>query len=323
MKYLLILLLLSLLYENILCYLNNNINIRNRYSFNNKNVKNNIIKLYDETSAVVNNIIDLPVTLLPISVLITSFGLFKFIVYSRMQFVTASMIGGIPPKSSICEIDAIDGKNIFYLSKECDYTAIMPIKEIDPKKIKDKLAINEQLILESIGKANIGGLKLSGKIRQKTQDIATKTIDTVISVGALSRSNNAYETLMEINRILRPGGLFVFVEPANTNNGETIKTIESIFPKEIISIESAGTKIEKAKAKEAKKSKNNKKIPKNDLETFSNIDDENKVEEVEVNTINQNDNNDVNTKPIVRPGLTYELLQNVIDPYVTGIGIKP
>jgi len=282
------------------------------------------MKLYD-TSSISDQLIDLPVTILPLSLLITSFGLFKFIVYSRMQFVTASMIGGIPPRSNIVEIDAKDGKNVFYLSKECDYTAVMPIIETDPKKIKDKSSINEQLILESIGKANVGGLKLSGKLRQKTQDISSKTCDVVISVGALSRSSNSYETLMEVNRILRPGGLFVFVEPASSSNGETIKTIESIFPKEIISTDSAGAKLEKAKAKDIKKDKSKKKSKKsknNDVETFA-IDDDDANDDDDINSNDNNKDDEVISKPIVRPGLTYEVLQNIIDPYITGIGIKP
>ena len=318
MRIVLYLLILSMLYDNVSCYINN---------FNKKmintNTNKNVMKLYD-TSSISDQLIDLPVTILPLSLLITSFGLFKFIVYSRMQFVTASMIGGIPPRSSIVEIDAKDGKNIFYLSKECDYTAVMPITETDLKKIKDKSSINEQLILESIGKANVGGLKLSGKLRQKTQDISSKTCDVVISVGALSRSSNSYETLMEVNRILRPGGLFVFVEPASNSNGETIKTIESIFPKEIISTDSAGAKLEKAKAKDIKKDKSKKKSKKsknNDVETFAIDDDANDDDDINSNDNNKDD--EVISKPIVRPGLTYEVLQNIIDPYITGIGIKP
>ena len=319
MRIVLYLLILSMLYDNVSCY----INTFNRKMINtntNTNTNKNIVKLYD--TSITDQLIDLPVTILPLSLLITSFGLFKFIVYSRMQFVTASMIGGIPPRSNIVEIDAKDGKNVFYLSKECDYTAVMPIAETDPKKIKDKSSINEQLILESIGKANVGGLKLSGKLRQKTQDISSKTCDVVISVGALSRSSNSYETLMEVNRILRPGGLFVFVEPAI---GETIKTIESIFPKEIISTDSAGAKLEKAKAKDIKKDKSKKKSKKsknNDVETFA-IDDDANDDDDDINSNDNNKDDEVISKPIVRPGLTYEVLQNIIDPYITGIGIKP
>ena len=87
------------------------------------------------------------------------FGLVKVISYWRMQYVQASTISGIPQGSKVVEFDAKDGKNIFYLSNNCEYTAIMPIPsgESDQKKIKDKVAINDRLILDSIINANTNG----------------------------------------------------------------------------------------------------------------------------------------------------------------------
>ena len=87
------------------------------------------------------------------------FGLAKVISYWRMQYLQASTISGIPQGSNVVEFDAKDGKNIFYLSNNCEYTAIMPIPsgESDQKKIKDKVAINDRLILDSIINANTNG----------------------------------------------------------------------------------------------------------------------------------------------------------------------
>ena len=82
-----------------------------------------------------------------------SFLAFKFGVYWRMQFVTAGMVGGIPKQSTVVELEAVDGKNIFYLPKDTQYTAVMSPGD-DPAKIKEKARINEQLILECIGKSN-------------------------------------------------------------------------------------------------------------------------------------------------------------------------
>jgi hypothetical protein len=79
----------------------------------------------------------------------------KLIGYARVQYTTASMVGVIPKNSKVVEIDAVDGKNIFYLPKGVEYTAIMNPGEDDPKKVKEKSRINEQLILECIGKANM------------------------------------------------------------------------------------------------------------------------------------------------------------------------
>lgn len=74
---------------------------------------------------------------------------------------------GIPKSSKVIEIDAKDGKNVFYLPKDSDYTAVMSSGggNDDKKKRQEKERLNEQLILESIGKANRDGLGLSGKVR--------------------------------------------------------------------------------------------------------------------------------------------------------------
>jgi hypothetical protein len=65
-------------------------------------------------------------------------------------------LGGIPANSKIVEVDAVDGKNIFYLPKDSDFTAIMKITDNtqDLNKKIEKIKFNEQMILESIGKAN-------------------------------------------------------------------------------------------------------------------------------------------------------------------------
>lgn len=158
----------------------------------------------------------------------SAFLLFKTFVYWRMQFVSASMVSGIPKGSSVVEIDAQDGKNVFYLPQKVDYTAVMSTGGSgDAKKEKEKSAINNQLILESIGKANRGGLGLSGKVRSRTQDVPSKTADCVLSVGAISRAGDSrVELVNEAFRILKPGGLLVFVEP--DGGGRTLSAIQSV-----------------------------------------------------------------------------------------------
>ena len=129
------------------------------------------------------------------------------------------------------EIDAKDGKNVFYLPKGTDYTAVMELPdETDEKKRIEKGKINEQLILESVGKANREGLQLQGKIRSKTQQIDPKSVDCVISAGAMSRSAKPVEDVVnEAFRMLRPGGLFVFIEPDGGQNGGRSQVISNVL----------------------------------------------------------------------------------------------
>ena len=74
----------------------------------------------------------------------------------NLQVKTANIIGGIPKGFKVVELDVTDGKNVFYMPNNIDYTAVMPssLKENDIKKKNNKFSANEQLILECIGKVN-------------------------------------------------------------------------------------------------------------------------------------------------------------------------
>jgi hypothetical protein len=92
---------------------------------------------------------------IPAAIGVASLGVIgtKVLGYWKSQFAVAELIGGIPPNCQVVELDAQDGKNVFYLPKGSEYTAIMKA-DSDPKKMKEKANMNEQLILECIGKAN-------------------------------------------------------------------------------------------------------------------------------------------------------------------------
>lgn len=270
-----------------------------------------------------------------------------------MEFVSASMVSGIPPGSKVVELDAKDGKNIFYLSKDIDYTAVMS-SGTDPSKAKEKEAMNYQLVLESIGKANRGGLKLQGKLRGRTQDIPSKTVDVVLSTGAISRSNSgAVELVNEAFRMLRPGGLFVFCEP---DGGQSIiSSVMKVFPETISSsTASAGDKGRKAASKKSaaeemdntktksKDKKGGKSARNNDNVTqfaatevapttttlAAVVDQQQDGDESESQSQSPAESAEAvqqaqKQEPTSRPGISYERIANFIDPYVTGIAVRP
>lgn len=68
--------------------------------------------------------------------------------YVKQQYAIAEVVGGIPRASVVAELDAQDGKNIFYLPRDTDYIAVMN-PGADLVKAKEKSRVNEQLILVS------------------------------------------------------------------------------------------------------------------------------------------------------------------------------
>ena len=112
----------------------------------------------------------------------------KLGIYWRMQYEIAQILGNIPKNYKIVEFDAQDGKNIFYLPSGSDYTAIMTVNEKDIKKYNEKLNINEQLILECIGKVNRNDLNIIGRVRTSTNQVLPQSVDCIISINSLKRS---------------------------------------------------------------------------------------------------------------------------------------
>jgi hypothetical protein len=165
-------------------------------------------------------------------------GVGALAIYSRVAVATAGLISGLPVESEVIELDAVDGKNVFYLPPGCDYTAIMSVKgETDPKKIKEKSSLNEQLILESVGKANGMGpdgrfMGLKGKVRSGTNEIPNKSADVVLSSGALTRATSDRGLIVnEASRMLKAGGLFVFIEKEDSG---VIPLVEKFFPQNVM-----------------------------------------------------------------------------------------
>ena len=74
--------------------------------------------------------------------------------YYKVALATAGIISGIKPNQDVVELDCLDGKNVFYLPAGTDYTAVMGEGVGDSKKRAEKRRVNEQLILECVGKAN-------------------------------------------------------------------------------------------------------------------------------------------------------------------------
>jgi hypothetical protein len=74
--------------------------------------------------------------------------------------------------------------------------------ETDPKKLAERARIDEQLVLECVGRANgqTPGLELRARIRRRSQELPPKSVDCVLSVGGISRATNPFEAVNEAFR---------------------------------------------------------------------------------------------------------------------------
>ena len=205
-----------------------------------------------------------------------------------------------------------------------------------PQKLRERESINNQLILECIGKANRDGVNLQGKVRSRTQDIPSKTMDVVLSTGAISRSGSgAVELVNEVYRMLRPGGLFVFCD---SEGSSVMEAISKVFPATITSGQSAGDKSRKAASKKASaveesaaNTTGQKKNKKKNKSTSSAGMDTGVAVAVDITTAAAEEEVTVDVDEAVqqpeamqtRPGISYERISNLFDPYVTGICVRP
>eukprot|EP01039_Chlorochromonas_danica_P001914 gene1914-2092_t len=270
-------------------------------------------------------------------------GLSSIVGYAKSQYAIANLVGGIPKGSDVVEIDPIDGKNVFYLPATCTYTAIMPIDpSLDAKRSKERQAFNEKMVLESVAKANAIGLSLTGKVRTALTDLPAKSVDCVVSVGALDRrardSEQAKNLLVnEVYRVLRPGGLFVFYEPVRQSSVSLKDIVLRFFPAEIRGGMSAAKRLKQSKAisknksseKEGKKRRSLREQIRSEEEALQSasstfaapalVDEAVQEEGVDKEVVQSESN-----EPVVRPGLSYEEMS--VLPWLkvaTGIAIKP
>ena len=207
----------------------------------------------------------------------------------------------------------------------------------DATKRKERERINNQLILESVGKANRGGLNLQGKVRSRTAEIPSKSVDVVVSTGAIARTGSlsaSVELVNEAYRVLRPGGLFVFCDA--DGRGDVLEAVTKVFPATITSNQSAGDKARDAASKKKTKSNDDdgkkKKRKSSKAEAMagsSDVEDDDDDIDSSAQQATADSGNAVATiepapaKAVSRPGISYERLANLVDPYVTGIAVRP
>ena len=143
----------------------------------------------------------------PLLAILGGLGIYKAVVYWRVQFITASMIGKhVPPGARrVLEYGVGQGKNLYYYPK-----SVGMVVGVDPDAKEDLLI---QVSVAS-------GVPFVAKKQALDADSgqADASVDAVVSTGSLGKVRDPEMLLREAARVLKPGAPLVFVEDLGTLN---------------------------------------------------------------------------------------------------------
>lgn len=137
--------------------------------------------------------------------------------------------------------------------------------------------------------------------------------------------SNHHSFCVDVHSILRPGGLFVFIEPDSGSN--LIGDIKQVFP-ETIKVKTTSAKSELKESSSPKSSKKRRKIEESMTpdETGASSDNDSAVAiEYSLQSTEEDSSSAKQaSKSRTKQGLSFERIDNYnIEPYIVGIAIKP
>lgn len=145
--------------------------------------------------------------IVPLLSILGGFAIARTVVYWRVQFITASMIGRhVPPGARrVLEYGVGQGKNLYYYPK-----SVGMVVGIDPDAKEDLLI---QVSVAS-------GVPFVAKKQplESGSGQADASIDAVVSTGSFGKVRDPEALLREAARVLKPGAPLVFVEDLGTLN---------------------------------------------------------------------------------------------------------
>lgn len=137
-----------------------------------------------------------------------SFLLVRAIVYFRMQYIVAAMLGRHVPRGGarVVDLNIGPGRNLYYLPKD-----VIQVIAIDPK--------GSQQLLQN--QAIQAGIPVEVRTRDfESTQFPSESFDAVISVYGITekRGKKISSVLKEAARVLKPGKPLIFVESTESEN---------------------------------------------------------------------------------------------------------
>ena len=155
--------------------------------------------------------------IVPLVSILGGFAIARAVVYWRVQFITASMIGRhVPPGARrVLEYGVGQGRNLYYYPKNTGM-----VVGVDPDAKEDLL------IQVSVA----AGVPFVAKTQpcEAPNNQPDGSIDAVITTGALGASKDPAAIVAEAARALKPGAPLVFVEDMSFGKGGVIDAVEAL-----------------------------------------------------------------------------------------------
>ena len=155
--------------------------------------------------------------IVPLVSVLGGFTIARAVVYWRVQFITASMIGRhVPPGARrVLEYGVGQGRNLYYYPKNTGM-----VVGVDPDAKEDLL------IQVSVA----AGVPFVAKAQpcEAPNNQPDGSVDAVITTGALGTSEDPAAIVREAARALKPGAPLVFVEDMSFGKGGVIDAVEAL-----------------------------------------------------------------------------------------------
>ena len=155
--------------------------------------------------------------IVPLVSILGGFAIARAVVYWRVQFITASMIGRhVPPGARrVLEYGVGQGRNLYYYPKNTGM-----VVGVDPDAKEDLL------IQVSVA----AGVPFVAKTQpcEAPNNQPDGSVDAVITTGALGTSEDPAAIVREAARALKPGAPLVFVEDMSFGKGGVINAVEAL-----------------------------------------------------------------------------------------------
>ena len=155
--------------------------------------------------------------IVPLVSILGGFAIARAVVYWRVQFITASMIGRhVPPGARrVLEYGVGQGRNLYYYPKNTGM-----VVGVDPDAKEDLL------IQVSVA----AGVPFVAKAQpcEAPNNQPDGSVDAVITTGALGTSEDPAAIVREAARALKPGAPLVFVEDMSFGKGGVINAVEAL-----------------------------------------------------------------------------------------------